>query len=768
MPTTPWPTVKRLFAEASELDARARAPFLDQACGGDGALRAEVESLLRAADGGEGLLTPPQRTGDAAARADASGREPGERIGRYEIVRRIGAGGMGAVYLARRVDGHVAGMVAIKIVKRGMDTEQILHRFTNERQTLANLSHPNIAHFLDAGVTDDGLPYLVMEHIEGERIDRYCASRRLSVADRVRLFRSVCAAVQHAHQNLVIHRDLKPGNILITRDGTPKLLDFGLAKVLAPDIHDQTTRSVTATEHRFFTPDFASPEQALGLPMTTASDVYSLGVLLHLLLVGRQPYSLKGMTPSEVERILTAGFLTPPSVSAARADAPSEDDDEPENDGPPAPWDYSSAEPTPERLARRLRGDLDNIVLKAMHADPERRYASAEQLNEDLRRWLQGLPVQARKDTLAYRASKFVRRNRAAVIAACIAGALLVLGVGLIAWQTREASRERDRAARAQVKTEKLNGFLLSLLYAADPGNQSTVRGVGGLMDSVSERITSELGDQPELEAQVYEQFGRIYYTHGRYTDATRLLRRALFTRRHFTRARDEDVVVTLHLLGTVLADAGELQEAERTLNEALDIRVRLHGPDDNRVAGVLDNLAEVLTALGRYDDAGALLARADDIYAQTLGEDDCNVLKRVTALADIMAERGDFARAQDLVDRTLARIRVHCGDDDEYVVEPLAARARLELRRGDPEASVATARDVLARLTRTHGPSDDPDVARAGAALADALAALGRRDEAIDPYGLAIEMQRRLLGPDHPTLQRNEESLASLLAARP
>lgn len=397
-----------LFDSALAMPPENRSAYLKEACGEDQLLLAEVESLLTAHQQAKGFMQSP-----AFKNVDLTPPEDhlseGQQVGAYRIVRQIGRGGMGTVYLAERADEHFKKYVAVKLVKRGMDTDYILRHFRNERQILANFDHPNIARLLDGGSTEGGLPYFVMEYVEGKPIDQYCDENKLSITHRLELFQQVCAAVAYAHRNLVIHRDIKPSNILVTSGGVPKLLDFGIAKIMQTD-----ETGITATAIHVMTPEFASPEQAQGQSVTTLSDVYSLGVVLYELLTGYSPYELKSRAPVEIARIITETQPVLPSTKVV--------------DG----------------LQKRLRGDLDNIVLMALRKEPHRRYQSVEQLSADISRHLEGLPVQARKDTFGYRASKFIQRNKIAVAIALFAflGILISAGIaGFIQWRANRQAK---------------------------------------------------------------------------------------------------------------------------------------------------------------------------------------------------------------------------------------------------------------------------------------------------------------------------------------
>jgi non-specific serine/threonine protein kinase/serine/threonine-protein kinase len=446
----------------------------------------------------------------------------GERVGPYRLIREIGHGGMGTVYLAVRSDDAFQKRVAIKVLKRGMDTDAIVRRFRNERQILASLEHPYIAGLLDGGTTAEGLPYFAMEYVEGQSIVDFCESRQLDTTARLQLFRKICAAIQHAHQNLIIHRDIKPANVVVTADGTPKLLDFGIAKLLNPELSGQAM-APTVAGPQLMTPEYASPEQVRGVAVTTATDVYSLGVLLYELLTGRRPYRITSRTPAEIARVVCNAEPVRPSTAVTDLQ---EDTAEPD-----APTEVSVTgvahtgvvermrTADTDRLRKRLAGDLDNIVLKALSKEPTRRYASVDQFSEDVRRHLAGLPVIARPDTLGYRASKFVRRNRTAVAAALLIAIALVAGTIGTAWQAREARRERARAEQRFDEVRQLaNAALFDLhdairdLPGSTPARQLLVsKGVEYL-----DRLAKDAGDRPDLRREMAGAYVKVGDVQGR------------------------------------------------------------------------------------------------------------------------------------------------------------------------------------------------------------------------------------------------------------
>jgi non-specific serine/threonine protein kinase/serine/threonine-protein kinase len=449
-----WQQIRDVFEHAEQLSALEREPYLDEACARDPELRLEVDSLLKAASkAGSAFMDRPAADLMQPPEDGAAGHtRVGQRLGPYEIVAEIGRGGMGEVYRAVRVDGQFDQQVAIKLVRAGMGSAFVFERFLHERQILASLDHPNIARLLDGGTTD-GVPYLVMELIEGERIDAYCQARRLSVSDRLRLFLEVCSAVQYAHQRLVIHRDIKPGNILVTADGAPKLLDFGIAKIIDPSGDSETTVA------RPMTPEYASPEQIRGETITTATDVYSLGVVLYQLLTGRSPYRTASKTAHGWSHAITETDPQRPSsvvMSPARVE---------ENAGPSAIGAEeiaSDRETSPARLRRRLSGDVDSILMMALRKEPGRRYGSVQQLADDITRHLIGLPVLSAKGSWGYTARKFVARHRAAVAGTALVILALVAGIAATERQARIARTER---ARAQKRFDDVRQFSNSLIF---------------------------------------------------------------------------------------------------------------------------------------------------------------------------------------------------------------------------------------------------------------------------------------------------------------
>lgn len=515
-----WNKVNELFHAAVGRGAEQRSAFLAEACAGDVKLHEEVEALVAAhARAGEFI----QRSAFTEAVEVLAGREAeqfavGQQLGAYRIIREIGRGGMGAVYLAERADAEYEKRVAIKLIKRGMDTDAVLRRFRQERQILAALDHPHIARLLDGGTTADGLPFFVMEYVEGLPVDQFCDERKLNVTERLDLFRQVCAAVSYAHQRLVVHRDLKPSNILVTADGGPKLLDFGVAKIMHAG--DEVETLQTATGLRLLTPEYASPEQLQGTHVTTLSDIYSLGVVLYELLSGQPPYRFTSRSPQDIAAAINTTGPEKPSAVVTRAVAPSDDT----NKAAALVHERAAtmSEGSIERLSRRLRGDLDNIVLMAMRKEPERRYASVDQFAQDIRRHLSGLPVIARRDTFSYRATKFIWRNKAA-------NADYRRTLAVSHYNDGEILAKLDRTREA-LESYRQNLAIAQALMSADPQNEQYRGDVAFAHIRVGD-MQAKLGDTTQALAS-YRQSLSLRATDVK-ADAANLWKRASLIEAH-------------------------------------------------------------------------------------------------------------------------------------------------------------------------------------------------------------------------------------------
>jgi len=607
-----WQQVKGVLEQVLEISPPQRARFLDHACEGDKSLRLEVESLLEDENAGaEGFLEAPLWTSGVFESA-LSDSWVGRRIGAYEVGALIGEGGMGSVYRGIRADQQYEKQVAIKVVRHGLGTAFALAQFRAERQILANLDHPHIARLLDGGTTEVGLPYLVMELVDGEPIDQYCNARKLSIDERLRLFLRVCSGVQYAHQHLVIHRDLKPGNILVTPDGTPKLLDFGIAKILDPG-SSPSTNEPTMNAMRMLTPEYASPEQVRGEVVTTASDVYSLGVVLFRLLTGQHPFKAQGRSPDEM--LIAMRDTEPPRPStAARWQHDSVDPAE----KPHSKAFQTTTEDSPEKLSKRLRGDLDNIVLMALKKEPERRYVSAEHFAEDIRRHLESLPVKARADTFRYRASKFIGRHKTGVlVASCVAAILAALMIGIV-WEAHVARVQRARAERRFQDVRSLANSLIFDVHDSIqdlPGATAARKLIvdKGLhyLDSLEQESQGDASLRLELAA-AYKRIGDVqgnefFANLGDTSSALKSYQKALAIRKSLWSPSNQDVSGAL-ALAELYRLISQTQQAEGDLSAALEssqAAVKLMEPFD---AEHPDDPTVVYELLGDYQSVANIL----------------------------------------------------------------------------------------------------------------------------------------------------------------
>jgi serine/threonine protein kinase len=748
-----WQQVKSALAEVLDAEPSDRPARLNKICKGDPALRNEIENLLAVDEEMDQFLQ------DGLAFSQLQSEEPentriGRRIGQYQIVEELGAGGMGEVYRAFRADDHYRKQVAIKLVRVGQDSKFVIGRFKNERQVLASLDHPNIARLLDGGTTEDGLPYFVMELIEGQPIHRFCAECNLTTAKKLELFLHVCAAVQYAHQRLIIHRDLKPGNILVTPEGTPKLLDFGIAKILDPAVVAERI-DATQSVFRLLTPRYASPEQINGEPITTASDVYSLGVLLYELLTGRWPYPVTGTAPHETARAVCE--LEPERPSTAALRGPEFETAASDGDWAASNLQGSLPGANRERLAKQLRGDLDNIVLMALRKEPQRRYSSAEQLAADLQRHIDNLPVSASRDSVRYRASKFTRRHKAGVIATGAVVVSLLTGMGFTLY---EAHIARVQQARAERRFQEVRELANSLMF------------------DVHDSIQDLPGSTPARRLLV----GRaLRYLDGLASDAasdTSLLR---------------ELATAFEKVGTVQgnpfgANLGDTQGAIESYKKSLAIREQVaeanpRSPDDlvalarsqRLLAAVISNSAE---GQGSDNTASELMALNTAEHAYKLAPSNPIVLTELQAHYDYLVTlrhySGDYQGAWDYLqkERPVVEASLQAAPQDRSA---LLAMGKLEIKSGDELAKLGFhkegqehARRAIQILENTATDANDANsrryLAYALDRLGDSLLMDGDSKGALVSYKKDVEMLEPLLAKD-PTNAVLQLDLGTALA---
>jgi serine/threonine-protein kinase len=765
-----WPEVERLLDHALDREPDQRAAFLDRECGEDVELRHAVVELLRACSDSVGFLeegaapgyaAPILAAGIVASHAPRSTLE-GLRVGPYRIVHEAGHGGMGIVYLAERADDQYQRRVALKLIRSGAwlaADDHLTRRFLEERQILASLEHPGIARLLDGGVTEDGLPWFAMEYVEGTAIDRYCDAHRLLIAERISLFCEVCDAVAFAHHNLVVHRDLKPSNLLVTERGEVKLLDFGIAKLLARMDGDDAPD--TRTTVGALTPEYASPEQIRGERVAPASDVFSLGVILYELLTGRRPYPTR-RSPHELAASVLDEPTQPPSAGVGSAAsgvawAP-----------PAGPRAIGEARrTTPDRLRRTLRGDLDAIVLMAMRKEPERRYASADQLAADLRRYLDGQPVTARREGRAYRAAKFVRRHRLAVAATAVATLLLMGFSAVTAFQSARLRAQAQRITLERDRAQQVSTFLVSLFRSADAfggsGPRTTVR---ELLDSGAARVDRELGEQPELRADLLRVMGLSYLSLGLSAEARRLLEHALTIPNQAVHDGEPHQISVMHSLAQVLQEEGEYAAAESLNRDVLRWR-RREPPRGNRyVARALTTLATAVAAQGRYQEAEAHAREALAIDRAHRPPDPRGVSQSLNNLGNILLRQRRYAAAESVHREALAVRQASLGNDNPETANSMVNIAAALSRQGRFDEADSLFRRALAVKRARLGPRH-VDVGTDEAGYAQLLHLAGRDQEAEALYRRAIETHRQARPDGHPRTASAMLGLGELLLDR-
>ncbi len=777
-----WQRIEEIFRTVADHPPAEREAYLTRACGGDEELRSEVISLLSYETAGLFIEDVIASTALSLA-SEPQDNRTGERIGAYHVTRLIGRGGMGTVYTAERDDQQFDKQVAIKIIKRGMDTDFVRGRFLRERQILASLDHPNIARLFDGGATSDGLPYFVMEFVAGEPITDYCRRRQLSLNEKLKLFRDVCSAVEHAHQKLVVHRDLKPSNILVTEDGTPKLLDFGIAKLLSPDPREAVTRTETAM--RMMTPDYASPEQVRGLPITTTTDVYSLGVVLYELLTECRPHQFKTSSPAEIERAICDTETEKPSEAVRRITG------------------------APAKLAKQLAGDLDNIVLMAMRKEPERRYQSVGQFREDIRRYLEGHPVSARSDTFAYRTGKFVRRHRMAVAAFALVLLSLIAGIVAIARAARIARAERERAERRFAQVRQLaNTFLFDFhdkiqnVPGTTEARAMVVETALGYLDSLSQ----ETGGDPQLEwelAVAYQKVGDVQgdpwaANLGHPQDAMQSYQKSLKLAQQLSSSGNPELKMLRLLaqgyfkLGTLQAVTSEKTVAHETLRQAIAIAGSLERQtrelEDIRL---LQNCYIRLgdTQLDTGDPASALASYRNELRLSerrvaehpgdrsqlSLAMDYARLGEPMISMGDLNGAFASYRKSLALVDELLLN----------HSADPIYLRARMialiwlgnlsgnprYINQGDPQAALQYYRQALAIADQLAALDQKSAFARqdlaGGHRLVGEILALDAPSQSVEHYRKALSIVRTLLvsAPQEAQFLRREAQVLKGLA---
>lgn len=715
-----WAAVRELFDAAVVLPAWEREAFVEQHAGGDEALCDEVLSLLRAHEDDKG---PIGRLDDGDARV-----APVRVVGQYELIELLGIGGMGAVYLAERRKEGFTQRVALKLIRAGYVDPRLEARLVEERRILARLEHPGIARFIDGGTTESGQSYFAMELVQGTNLLQYCAERQKLLPARLALFLDVCDAVHFAHQQFVVHGDLKPENIWVTGDGRTKLLDFGIAELVEPsDSMDESPRTVP-----WLTPAYASPGQVCGQRLTPKDDIYALGVILYELLAGARPYETEGLSPAELQRMICDLEPPPPSRVA-----------------------------TSPRDRRLLAGDLDIIVAKAMAKDPARRYASVEHLADDLRRYRARQPILARKDSKVYHLRKFVERHHVAVLTGTLAILSLFTATAFSLWQAQEAENARVRAVAALGQAESVSAFLISLFESNEPTRAATDTLVARAVLERGLARVDELTAEPALQARLLDAIGDVLVSLDEVDRGRKLLERSLNLRRSTSGGDHPDIAVTLRRLARAARLQARFQDAARLLEEALRIQRASLGPVHEAVAVTLGELAFLMPYLNRTHTADTLYRQAFTLLRQIHGDEHPAVAKAMERVGSIASRLGHYAVAESTFRDALA-MNARLFGPDHYVT----AQGKLPLadvihdqRPGSPDAE-ALYRSALLTLERERGP-EHLDLIHPMNNLANLLVTTGRFAEAESLHRRALAIRRTRLGAEHTALLFSEEGIA-------
>ncbi|HTR43893.1 MAG TPA: serine/threonine-protein kinase [Pseudomonadales bacterium] len=737
-----------IFTKALQLPVEQRDSFILQACGGNDSLRRKVETLLNAnARVGSflenSLVRPPIEICPEAP----IGEKPGDWVGRYKLLQQIGEGGWGVVFMAEQQE-PVRRKVALKVVKPGMDTKNVIARFEAERQALALMDHPNIAHVFDAGATDTGRPYFVMELIRGIKITDYCDHHSLTTPARLELFIQVCDAVQHAHQKGIAHRDIKPSNILVTTTGDggplPMVIDFGIAKATT-DLRLTDKTLFTAFEMLIGTPAYMSPEQAAltNVDVDTRTDIYSLGVLLYEILTGRTPFDTRELLKAgldEVRRVICTEEPVRPSTRlvtmlASELTIQSE---------------HRRIEPS--KLIREVRGDLDWIVMKALEKDPHRRYATANELAMDARRYLSGETILARPPSKLYVFRKIFLRNKLLFTAISIITFLLVVGLILIS-----VSFAREREARKESDSDKLKAqeetrFLESMLQSVGPSvalGQDTAM-LRGILDHTVEHIGVEMTNQPDVEAELREVMGTVYRRIGNYHQAEEMHRAAVGIRRRLFGSHDPKVAESLNELGLDFQAENKLPEAEEAGKESLIIRQQAFGLQNADTATSMNNLGAIYRDEGNFTQAEELIRQSLAIRQKIFGTTNLDVADSLRNLGMILGVKGEWAGAEESAREALAIRRILLGPEDPWVASALEDVAWAASNEGKLEEAESLQKEALLMRQKLL-PAEDPDVAASLGSIGDTMRERGNFTEACSVLNAALSIQRKVLGEDNP-----------------
>ncbi|CAN5393190.1 hypothetical protein BH23BAC3_BH23BAC3_27140 [soil metagenome] len=757
-----WKRIDTLLEKALTMAPDSRLDYIREQSGMDSTLFAELKKLIEVHEEAGRILGDSvtefvapllSGTGDKPAGRKRDRKEPdftdlpaGTIIGSYIISEKIDRGGMGDIYLACRADELYEQQVAIKVLRAGLDSRDILRRFRQERQVLATLDHPNIARLYDGGITEQSRPWFVMEYVDGVPIDQYCDQQQCTVSQRIQFFLNVCQAIGYAHKNLVVHRDLKPSNILVKPDGTVKLLDFGIAKILSddPEFNHYTK---TKREDRFISPGYASPEQIAADKITTASDVFSLGVVLYKLLTGQLPFQRKSAQSRSVDYDQTPSV---PSETVKNRDLSF----------------YTSINASAADLAGDLKGDLDTIILMALRVEPHRRYGTVDQFTDDLQRHRKHLPVTAQPNSVRYRLHKFIQRHTTGFLAS-VAGIVVLIGfTGLLIFQQAQIESERNAAILERDKAIEVTAFLEDLLAASDPAygtNRADTMRVRDFLALGTDKVQQELESYPVVQAQMLNVLGNVNRKLGLYDESQPLLEQSLELRRSLFTGDHPEIAESLNSLGNLLHKTEDLESSEQYLDEALNMRTRLFGEMHEDVEESYTSLANLIHTSGDYEKAEDLYRKALLINTQLYGDSDRKTTVATSNLATILQRRGNLDEAEALHQHALEIYMALLGDEHPLIATSSNNLAQLYSERGEFNKAESHARRALTIRRSLYG-EEHPESLSSLNNLAAVLADLGNKKEAEELYHLSLELRKKMHGDQSMPVAVALNNLAALL----
>lgn len=751
-----WQKVNAIVDTALDLEGKEQTIYIDEQCGNDKELKRKVTELLESIENSEtenfleGSAPYPKHLAADLARKEEETQESslvGETIDSYRILELIGHGGMASVFLAERADEVYEGKVALKLMRQGMDTPSNKARFKRERNILANLEHPHIARLRDGGVTDKGLPYLVMEYVEGTPLYVHCDEHTLTIEQRLDLFKSICEAVQYAHKNAVIHRDLKPANILVKEDGTVKVLDFGIAKLLEPEDPDQTLFQ-TRTGARMLTLGYAAPEQIINDPITTATDIYSLGVVLYELLAATSPFDMDEKNLSEIESLIRTKTPRKPSTKYSELSQPERNKA------------ASQRAANTNTISNKLKGDLDAIVMKTLRKDPEARYNSVDQLLQDLNRLHNNLPLIARKDTVRYKTSKFINRHKTGI---SVTAAFVLMIIGFIGFHTWQITEERNQAQLEAEKAKETSQFLVSLFSASNPSETlgDTIR-VRTILERGLKQI-NQLQAQPEVQSQMLQTMGNVYRNLGEYDKAEKLLTRSLKIQTKIFGEQSAKVASVYNDLGGLHQKAQEIQKAEPNYKKALKIRKSVLGTEHLKYAETLSDLGALMRLKNNLDSAQTLYNKALSIRRNKLNSNHPDVANSLNNLGVLQKAKGHFQKSQEYYQEALKIRRNHLGKNHPKVANVMNNLAVLYRTMGKFDLAEQYYAQTLDIRKQVYG-QNHPLTAQSLNNFAGFLVDQGNYDQAETYYRQALQVRKNFLGPSHIQTGTAYNNLANAL----